>query len=223
MVTTAAPANVSRLESLRRTNTPARMRIAAGGTAILAIVMAFVGSTAFAAAGHDARGGTGLCRPTRPDRGDQDRHRRGRRPGLDQLPAGRARGTRGTRPLHRAHRRRPGPDRHDRPWWYRVRRHDARKGERLTGRATSPSSSSPAPTSARDSRSAPPISARHRAWSATRSSRSSMPSPPAAPNEPPRRSMTTRGRSWDCGSRPSRCSLRSWSDRSGCTGEPDGS
>ena len=47
MVTTAAPASVSRLESLRGTNTPARMRIAAGGTAILAIVMAFVGSTAF--------------------------------------------------------------------------------------------------------------------------------------------------------------------------------
>jgi len=47
MVTTAAPASVSRLESLRGTNTPARMRIAAGATAILAIVMAFVGSTAF--------------------------------------------------------------------------------------------------------------------------------------------------------------------------------
>src|SRR6476659_9764509 len=55
MVTTAAPANVSRLESLRRTNTPTRMRIAAAVTAVLAIGVALVGSATLAARGTSFR------------------------------------------------------------------------------------------------------------------------------------------------------------------------
>ena len=222
MVTTAAPASVSRLETLRRTNTPARMRIAAGGTAILAIVMAFVGSTAFAARAttlEDAR-----------DSAAQLGQIEAIRTGIVEADA-----------LASTSYLRAGLEAPEERARYTALIADAQARIVTTARGgtgsdvttlgkvsdslprTSPSSSSPAPTSARGSRSAPPINARHRAWSATRSSRSSMPSPPAAPNEPPRRSMTTRGRSWDCGSRPSRCSLRSWSDRSGCTGEPDGS
>ena len=91
MQTTAAPATVSRLDTLRRTNTPSRMRVAAGVTAVLAIVVAFVGSNAIAARRTTISEAARERGAAAAHRGHPHRHRRGRLARRRGLPGQRAR------------------------------------------------------------------------------------------------------------------------------------